>query len=214
LSLDDLPGRGVASSADQLVLQIGGAHVEAKYLHTGAGHAGAEPGPLNSAPEAAFRTGVTQASYRARASEFMAASGKSAAPRTLGRDPPGLWCSQPRRPCCNRHAAPDRRPQAMSVLRRVCPGWRVTGPARALLLILTGAGCQRRAPGTQPAARSGWRGPAGTLPIALGPPGGCVAPQRAADQAGSAGHTDKTAWPRFCVRMRCRGHQARLRARR
>jgi hypothetical protein len=63
VSLDDLPGRGVASSADQLVLQVGGAHAEAKCLHTGAGHAGAGPGPLDSAPEAAFRTVVTQASY-------------------------------------------------------------------------------------------------------------------------------------------------------
>jgi hypothetical protein len=59
LRLDDLLDRGVADSADQLVLQIGGAHVEAKYLQASAGHADAEPGPLDSAPEAAFRTGVT-----------------------------------------------------------------------------------------------------------------------------------------------------------
>lgn len=86
MNLDDLPGRGVASSADQLVLQIGGAHVEAKYLHIGAGHAGAEPGPLNSAPEAAFRTGVTQASYPGagpvRAQQVQEAAG--AAARRLG----------------------------------------------------------------------------------------------------------------------------------
>jgi hypothetical protein len=63
LSPDDLLDRGVAKSADQLVFQVGGAHVEAKRLHIGAGHPEAEPGPLDSAPEAAFRTGVTQASY-------------------------------------------------------------------------------------------------------------------------------------------------------
>jgi hypothetical protein len=63
LSPDDLLDRGVAKSADQLIFQVGGAHVEAKRLHIGAGHPEAEPGPLDSAPEAAFRTGVTQASY-------------------------------------------------------------------------------------------------------------------------------------------------------
>jgi len=63
LSPDDLLDRGVAKSADQLVFQVGGAHVEAKRLHIGAGHPEAEPGPLDSAPQAAFRTGVTQASY-------------------------------------------------------------------------------------------------------------------------------------------------------
>jgi hypothetical protein len=110
-------------------------------------------------------------------------SGRSAAPRTLRNDPPGLWFSQPRRPCCNRHAAPDRLLQAMGVMPRVARVGGLLVPPEFPLLILTGLGHQRRVPSTQPVAGSGSRGPAGTSPIAPDLPGGRVAPQRAEYQA-------------------------------
>jgi hypothetical protein len=61
LSPDDLLDRGVTKSADQFVFQIGGAHVETKRLHIGAGGVQTEPGALESTPEIAFLVGVTQA---------------------------------------------------------------------------------------------------------------------------------------------------------
>lgn len=62
MSLNDFFDRGGAQGADQLVLQVGGAHVEAERCHIVTGQAGAETGPLESAPEVAFLGGVTQAS--------------------------------------------------------------------------------------------------------------------------------------------------------
>src|SRR5438477_6539829 len=51
LSFDDLFDGVGAESADQLVLQVGVAHVEAELFHVGPGEAGAETGPLETAPE-------------------------------------------------------------------------------------------------------------------------------------------------------------------
>ena len=61
LSPDDVLDRGGAEGADRLVPQVGGAHVEAECLHTGAGQARAEARPPESALEGAFLVGVTQA---------------------------------------------------------------------------------------------------------------------------------------------------------
>ena len=61
LSLDDLFHRGGAESADQLVLQVRVAHVEAEQLQVGAGEVGAEARPLETAPELALLGGVAQA---------------------------------------------------------------------------------------------------------------------------------------------------------
>jgi hypothetical protein len=61
LGLDDLFHRGAAKAADQLVLQVGDAHVETECFHVGATQVEAEAGPLQTAPEVALLTGVTQA---------------------------------------------------------------------------------------------------------------------------------------------------------
>src|ERR1700746_552685 len=63
LSPDDLLDRGVTKSADQFVFQVGGAHVESKRLHIGAGPAHAESGPLERVPEIVFLSGVAQGGY-------------------------------------------------------------------------------------------------------------------------------------------------------
>ncbi len=62
LSADDLLNRADAKGADQLLLQVGGAHVETGRFHIGARQARAIAGPLQSAPEKAFLGGITQAS--------------------------------------------------------------------------------------------------------------------------------------------------------
>ncbi len=61
LSLDDLFHTGGAKAADQLVLQVGDAHIEAECLHVGPTEVGAEAGPLQIAPEVGLLAGVTQA---------------------------------------------------------------------------------------------------------------------------------------------------------
>jgi hypothetical protein len=61
LSVDDLFHTGGAKAADQLVLQIGDAHIEPECFHVGPTEVGTEAGPLQTAPEVALLTGVTQA---------------------------------------------------------------------------------------------------------------------------------------------------------
>ncbi len=60
LSVDDLLDGGRAVSADQLVLEVGLADVEAQPLQVGASEVGAEAGALEAAPEVAFLRGVTE----------------------------------------------------------------------------------------------------------------------------------------------------------
>jgi hypothetical protein len=60
LSLDDLFHGGGTESADQLVLQVCDAHVETQALHIGASEVRAEAGPLETAPELALLSGVTE----------------------------------------------------------------------------------------------------------------------------------------------------------
>jgi hypothetical protein len=60
LSLDDLFHGGGTESADQLVLQVCDAYVETQQLHVGASEVGAEAGPLETAPELALLSGVTE----------------------------------------------------------------------------------------------------------------------------------------------------------
>jgi hypothetical protein len=60
LRVDDLlDGRG-AEGADQLVLQVCDAHVEAESFHVGAGEVGAEAGPLEGAPELVLLSDVAE----------------------------------------------------------------------------------------------------------------------------------------------------------
>jgi hypothetical protein len=61
LGLDDLFHTGGTKAADQLVLQVGDAHVEPECFHVGATQVGAEAGSLQTAPEVGLLTGVTQA---------------------------------------------------------------------------------------------------------------------------------------------------------
>jgi len=61
LSVDD-PFHGASTKgANQLVLKVCDAHVEAESFHVGASKVGAEAGPLETAPEVALLCGVTQA---------------------------------------------------------------------------------------------------------------------------------------------------------
>src|SRR6266496_3674341 len=60
LSVNELFDGGGTESADQLVLQVGDAHVETKSFHIGASEVGAEAGPLETALELALLRGVTQ----------------------------------------------------------------------------------------------------------------------------------------------------------
>jgi len=61
LSADDLFDGGGAESADQLVLQVCVAGVETQLLHLDAREAGAEAGPLETAPEVVLFSGVIEA---------------------------------------------------------------------------------------------------------------------------------------------------------
>jgi len=61
LGLDDLFHTGGTKAADQLVLQVGDAHIEPEGFHVGATEVGADAGPLQTAPEVALLAGVTQA---------------------------------------------------------------------------------------------------------------------------------------------------------
>ena len=60
LSVDDPFDGGGAEAADQLVLEVCLAHVEAESLHVGASEVGAEPGPLERAMEVALLPGVAE----------------------------------------------------------------------------------------------------------------------------------------------------------
>jgi len=60
LSVNDLLHRGVTECADQLVLQVCDAHEETEPFHVVAREAGAEAGPLETAPELALLCGVTE----------------------------------------------------------------------------------------------------------------------------------------------------------
>ena len=61
LGLDNLFHTGGTKAAEQLVLQVGDAHMEAEGFHVGATQVGAEAGPLQTTPEVALLAGVTQA---------------------------------------------------------------------------------------------------------------------------------------------------------
>jgi hypothetical protein len=60
LSVDDLFHGGGTESADQFVLQVCNAHVETESFHLVASEVGAETGPLETAPEVAFLSGVAE----------------------------------------------------------------------------------------------------------------------------------------------------------
>jgi hypothetical protein len=61
LSRDGLFHTGSIKAADQLVLQVGHAHIEPECLQVGPTEVEAEAGPLQTAPDVALLTGVTQA---------------------------------------------------------------------------------------------------------------------------------------------------------
>jgi len=61
LSVEDRFHGGGTERADQLILQVCHAHVETERFHIGATEVGAEAGPLETAPEVAFLSGVTEA---------------------------------------------------------------------------------------------------------------------------------------------------------
>jgi hypothetical protein len=61
LGLDNLFHTGGTKAADQLVLQVGDAHIEPEGFHVGATEVGSKADPLQTAPEVALLTGVTQA---------------------------------------------------------------------------------------------------------------------------------------------------------
>jgi hypothetical protein len=61
LSVNDPFHGGGTEGADQLVLKVCDAHVETESFHIGASEVGAEPGPLETAPEVALLCGVTEA---------------------------------------------------------------------------------------------------------------------------------------------------------
>ena len=60
LRVDNLFHGGGAEGADQLVLEVGVAHVEAEPFHIGAREFGAEARPLETAPELALLCSVTE----------------------------------------------------------------------------------------------------------------------------------------------------------
>jgi hypothetical protein len=64
VSVDDLLDDSCAECADQLVLEIRVAHVEAQALHVGACEVGTEAGALESPPELALLSGVTESRQR------------------------------------------------------------------------------------------------------------------------------------------------------
>ena len=119
LRVDDLLHRGGTEGADQLVLQVGDAHVEAERFHVGAGQVGAEAGPLEPAPEVALLGGVAQPrqpDVEPRRTERGRGSGRCSSrrpsarprcPRRRGPDPgarpappapPGRWPPRRARP--------------------------------------------------------------------------------------------------------------------
>jgi hypothetical protein len=61
LGVEDLFHGGDTERADQLILQVCHAHVEAECFHIGATEVGAEAGLVESAPEVPFLSGVTEA---------------------------------------------------------------------------------------------------------------------------------------------------------
>jgi hypothetical protein len=61
LGLDDLFHTGGTKAADQLVLQVGDAHIEPEGFHVGPTEGSAEADPLQTTPEVALLAGVTQA---------------------------------------------------------------------------------------------------------------------------------------------------------
>ena len=61
LSVDDLFHTGGAEAADQLVLQVGDAHIEPECFHVGPTEAGTQAGLLQAVPEVALLAGVAQA---------------------------------------------------------------------------------------------------------------------------------------------------------
>src|ERR687898_293428 len=61
LGVEDLFHGGGTEGADQLILQVCDAHVEAECFRIGATEVGAEAGPVESAPEVDFLCGVTEA---------------------------------------------------------------------------------------------------------------------------------------------------------
>ena len=61
LSVDDLFHGGGTEGADQLVLQVGDAHVETESFKIGASEVGAEAGPLEAALEVALLCSVVEA---------------------------------------------------------------------------------------------------------------------------------------------------------
>ena len=61
LGVEDLFHGGDTERADQLILQVCDAHVETERFHIGATEVGAEAGPLETAPEVTFLSGVTEA---------------------------------------------------------------------------------------------------------------------------------------------------------
>jgi hypothetical protein len=60
LGIDDLFHRGDPEGADQLVLEVCDADVETESFHLRASEVGAEPGPLETAPEVALFSGVAE----------------------------------------------------------------------------------------------------------------------------------------------------------
>ena len=62
LGLDNLLHGGSAESADQLVLQVCDAHVEAESFHVCASEVGAEARPFQTAPDVALLSGVADSS--------------------------------------------------------------------------------------------------------------------------------------------------------
>src|SRR5215204_3407061 len=61
LGVEDLFHTGGTERPDQLILQVCDAHVETERFHIGASEVGAEAGPLETAPEVTFLSGVTEA---------------------------------------------------------------------------------------------------------------------------------------------------------
>src|SRR4029450_6065262 len=63
LRVEDRLHHGGAEDADQLVLEIGNAHIKPEAFHTGAIEVGPEAGPLETAPEVAFLRGIAKARH-------------------------------------------------------------------------------------------------------------------------------------------------------
>src|SRR5215218_3435900 len=61
LGVEDLFHGGGPERADQLILQVCDAHVETRHFHVGATEVGAQPRPLETAPQVTFLSGATKA---------------------------------------------------------------------------------------------------------------------------------------------------------